>query len=399
MKSPHAVIILLLIPFFMTGLLGLIFSPSETKNKLPKIKVLVVDKDKNIASKFLIQAFENPQMKDMFALSFVDEKRGEELISKGKASALLIIPENFSSNILENKTSQFKLIKNPSQRFLPTIVEEFMNTFSVIVSGFVQIFAEEINGIRILTKIPMKDISIPEIIPFLEKSKGKIIALQDYLDPLLIQLKEELKKKEKKESRLPGTNIFAFILPAISIMFLLFIIESFIRDIITERENRTLHRIMFSAISPLEYILAKISSGWIMGIMVYSVVVGAGFLLFNISWGNYSYLFVFTAVTCFWIASFFALLNSFFKNRNQAGAITSPIIIIFSALGGSMVQVSSMPGSFQVVSQFTLNYWFIQGVEKITKGYFPLLSLSIILITGTILFLLSIKFLKRRIQA
>jgi len=397
-KSPYAVLILLFIPFVMTSILGLVFSPSDEENALPKIKVLIVDKDKNIASKFVIQAFENPQMKDMFRITMVDEKEGKKQISKGKTSALLIIPENFSDNILKNKKSEFQLIKNPSEQFLPMIVEEFMNTFAVVVSGFVQVFAEEIQGIRMLTEMQFKDIPITAITPFLEKSKQKIIALQDYLDPLLIKLKEEMKEKEKKEQKQPGFNIFAFVLPAISVMFLLFIIEIFLRDIIIEREKGTLQRILFSSIRPMEYILAKILSGWLMGIMAYLVIVVAGKVIFNISWGNYLYLFIFLTVTCFWIAGFFALLNSFLKNRNQAGAITAPIVIVFSAFGGSMVQVNQMPEAFQTVSRFTLNYWFIEGVGKITKGSFPTLPFLIISVSGTVLVILSIIFLKKKIR-
>lgn len=397
-KSPYAVLLLLFIPFVMTAILGLVFSPSEDENILPKIKVLVVDKDKNIASKFLIQAFDNPQMKDMFHLSIVDEKEGKRSISKGKASALLIIPENFSDNILKTKKSEFQLIKNPSEQFLPLIVEEFMTTFGVIVSGFVQVFAEELTGIRLLIDMPLKDFPIAEMTPFLEKSKQKIVSLQDYLDPLLIKLKKEIKEKGKKQQQEPGFNIFGFVLPAISVMFLLFIIEIFLRDILIEREKGTLQRIMFSAIRPVEYIVAKILSGWLMGIMAYLVIVVAGILIFDIAWGNYLVLFGFIMVTCFWIAGFFALLNSFLKNRNQAGVITAPIVIVFSAFGGSMVQVSNLPGAFQSVSRFTLNYWFIEGIGEITKGSFPALPFLIISVSGAVLFTLAIIFLKKKLR-
>lgn len=393
MKSPYAVLVLLFIPFLMTAILGLVFSPGEQENALPKIKVLVVDKDKNIASKFLIQAFETPQMKDMFHISIVTEEEGKKLIAKGKASALIIIPKDFSDNILHGKKSQFRLIKNPSEQFLPVIVEEFMNTFAVIVSGFVQVFAEEINGVRLLTETPMENISITDMTPFLEKSRLKIIALQDYLDPLLIQLKEEVKGKEKEEKKEPGFNIFGLILPAISIMFLLFIVEIFLRDILSERENGILQRIMFSAVRPVEYILAKMFSGVIMGMLAYFIIVLAGILIFDMSWGNYLYLLVLITVTCFWIACFFALVHSFFKNKNQAGGVTSAIVIVFSAFGGSMIPVDQMPAAFQQVSRFTLNYWFIKGAETIKQGDFPTLPLLIILSTAVILFFFAIMVL------
>lgn len=398
-KSPLAIVVLLIIPFFMTTLLGLVFSPSDPQKTLPEIKVLVVDHDKNIASKFLIQAFENPRLEDMFTLSIVDEKKGRALISKGKASALLVIPEQFSQNILNLRTTRFELVKNPSQRFLPVIVEEFTKTFGIMVSGFTQIFSEELFGIRLMTEIPLKDISIASLTPFLEKSKQKIVSLQEYLDPILIGLKEEQVQIKGSEKPAGGFNIFASILPAISIMFLLFIIEIFMRDIIIERENKTLLRMMFSPLRPVTYIMAKIFSGWIMGILVYMVVVVAGIVIFDISWGHYLTLFGFVTITCLWIASFFALLDSFFKNRNQAGAINSPIIIVFSAFGGSMMPVGSMPGGFQLISHFTLNFWFIRGVDQINRGMFPLAPSLVLMVSGIILFVLAVRMLTRRIQA
>jgi len=154
---------------------------------------------------------------------------------------------------------------------------------------------------------------------------------------------------------------------------------------------------MFSPIRTREFIFARIISGWMMGILVYLVIVLLGVLLFNISWGNYLYLFVFVAVTCFWIAGFFALLNAFFKNKNQAGALTSPIILVFSAFGGSIIPVNQLPGAFHWVSDFTLNRWFIKGVEQIGSGSFPTLPFGVVFLSGMILFLLAEKFLKKRI--
>ncbi len=395
-KSPWAVLVLLLIPFVMTTLLGAVFSPSQKEHKLPTIKLLVVDKDKNIASRLLLQALDNPRLQDMFQVAMVEEKEGKRLMAKGKASALIVIPKNFSDNLLNARKSRFQLIKNPAQRFLPTIVEEFMNTFAVIASGFVQVFAVEMKMIRLLLETDIEKISVQAMVPFLERGKDKIAALTKYLDPLLINLKTE--GKDGREKPPPPVNIFALVLPAISIMFLLFIIEIFLRDIITEREDGTLQRIMFSPIRTGDYITAKIISGWIMGLLVYLVVVVAGILLFKISWGNYIYLLVFVTVTCFWIAGFFALLNSFFKNRNQAGAVTTPIVLIFSAFGGSIIPATQLPDAFSLASHVTLNHWFIKGVEKISRGDFPTLSFLIIFFTGMMLFGASIQLLKKRIR-
>jgi hypothetical protein len=57
LRAPLATILFLIIPFAMTALIGMIFDPGVGgETKLPPIKVLLVDKDNNLASKFLIGA-------------------------------------------------------------------------------------------------------------------------------------------------------------------------------------------------------------------------------------------------------------------------------------------------------------------------------------------------------
>ena len=396
LKAPLAILVLLFIPVMMTGIMGAIFAPRADQSQMPKIKVLITDKDKNIASKLLLGAFDTEQLKEMFEITLVDEAKGMKLISNGKASALVIIPEKFTDRLVKVEKSQFIIIKNPSEQFLPDVVEEFMNTYAVIISGFVQVFEPEIRGIDLLLNIPIEKVSITAMTPFLEASRKKIELLIKYLDPLLLQLKEEVTGKEEKKPD-PGFNIFFYILPGMSVMFLLFIIEIFLRDILTEREDGKLQRIMFAPVRTTELILARVFSGWLMGILAYLAIVVLGTLLFNISWGNWGYLFLLIAVTCFWIAAFFALLNAFFKNRNQAGALTAPIILVFSVFGGSILPVEQLPKSFNRIANFTLNHWFIQGTRQIRDGAFPTLSFGILLLTGIILFLLASIFLKRRI--
>ena len=396
LKSPLTILVLMGIPLVMTGIIGAVFGPGSDQTQLPKIKVLVVDNDKNIGSKLFMGAFTSPQLKDMFEITLVDEAKGTKLISRGKASALIIIPEKFTDHLIKAEKSQFTVIKNPSEQFLPSVVEEFMNTYAVIISGLVQAFEPEIKAIEKLLDRKMEDVSVQAMVPFLEIGKKKIESLVKYLDPLLIQLKTEVTGKEEKETK-PGINVFSFVLPGMAVMFLFFIIEIFLRDMLSEREDGKLKRMMFSPLRTMEVILARIFSGWIMGIGVLLLIVVAGVVLFKISWGNFGSLLLLAAVTCFWIAAFFALLDSFFKNRNQAGAFTAPIILVFSAFGGSILPVDQLPAGVGWVAKFTLNHWFIQGSSQIKDGVFPALSIGLILLTSIILFIAAAVSLKKRI--
>jgi len=394
LKSPLSVIILMVIPIFMTGIMGLVFAPSSN-NQMARIQVLVTDNDGEIVSRFLKATFESPQMRGMFEISYVDEKVGINLMEDGRASALIIIPKGFSHLVLANKKAQLRVIKNPSEQFMPTIVEDFMRTYAVVISGFTQIFGDQLSALNLQTKKTSEGEGIEYLsrLMFSGQIKGfdQVIS---YINPLMINLKTELKKKVKKTT---SFNLFTYILPAISVMFLLFIIEIFLREILSEREDGKLQRIMFSPIRVRELILGRIISGWLMGIMVYGLIIIVGILLFKIQWGNYGLIFIMVAITCFWIASFFALLNSFFKNKNQAGSFSAPIVMVFSAFGGSMVPINQLPDVFNLVSNLTINHWFAKGITLIIEGSFPLLPIVVILISGLILFTFAVKSLKKRI--
>jgi ABC-2 type transport system permease protein len=398
LRAPLATILFLVIPFAMTALIGMIFDPgSGGETKLPAIKVLLVDKDKNIASKFLVGAFDQQKMKDMFQMTLVSETEGEKLMKKGKASAMLIIPEHFSENLADQKPSRLEVVKNPAEEFLPTVVEEFANTMAIGFSALAQVFADELKIIKMVGNSPLEKISISELTPFLEMSKLKFMALKSYLSPLLIELKTSTNSKAEKAAKSKGFNIFAFILPGMLILFLLFIIEAFMREIQNEREDGKIRRMMFSPLTTRELILARIFGGWLLGTLICCLSLAMGVLLFRIEWGNYLWLFMLVAVSCFWSSAFFGMLNAFFKNKNQAGAFASPIIIVFAAFGGSMLPLEQIPQGMRWLANFTINKWFITGCRQIAAGNIPLGSFLVLSISGLIFATVAMIALQRRL--
>jgi len=402
LRAPLATILFLVIPFAMTGLIGMIFDPGPGgETRLPPIKVLLVDHDQNLASKFLIGAFDQKQLKDMFQVTIVSESEGEKLMKKGKASAMIIIPERFSLDLADQKPCRLTVVKNPAEEFLPTVVEEFANTMAIGFSGLAQVFADELKIIKFIGDSSLEKISIAELTPFLEMSRIKIMALKKYLSPMRIGLKTSTIAKSPKGTSAAappqGFNIFAYILPGMLIMFLLFIVEAFMREIQNERADGKIRRMMFSPLTSRELILARIFGGSLLGLLVSSLAMAVGALLFGIRWGNYLWLFLLLTVTCFWSASFFAMLNSFFKNKNQAGAFSSPIILVSAAFGGSMLPLEQIPSGMRWLAKFTVNNWFITGCRQVIAGEMPLASSLVLLVSGLLFSVLAVFVLKRRL--
>jgi ABC-2 type transport system permease protein len=334
----------------------------------------------------------------MFQVTVTDEADGRKRMEKGKASAMVVIPKGFTLDLLEAKPVTLLVVKNPSEQFLPGVVEEFMNTMAVMLSAVVQAFSDEVKGVRAMLELKLDAIPWETLSPEFGKAQKKIVAASKYLDPLLIGLKEEETEAAGARPQVNAAHLFAAVLPGMAVMFLLFIVQTLMRDLLSDREDGKLRRMMTTPLRPLELIGARIAGGWVMGLTVLLVMVAFGTLVFRVGWGPFGYFLLLAVVAAFWTAAFFALFHALVRNRNQAGALGAPIILAFSLFGGSMLAPEMMPKAFRAVGVVTPNRWFIDGAALIRDGRFPLASLIVLLVSGLILLALAVPALRRRVS-
>jgi ABC-2 type transport system permease protein len=395
-RAPFVVIIYMAIPLVMTGLIGLVFGPKPGAGELPRIKVFVADEDKSLGARLFLGAFDSDRLKDMFEVTSVSQADGRAAMNAGKASALVIIPKGFTLDLLDGKAVTLDVVKNPAEQFLPDVAEEAVNTMAVMLSGAVQAFADEAKGVRALLDKPVGAVDWASLSPEFGKAQKKVVAATRYLDPLLIRLKTEDRALPGARPTVTRTDIFSVVLPGMAVMFLLFIIQTVMRDFITEREDGTLRRMLTSPVRPLELVGARILGAWVMGVAVLLVMTAAGSLLFGARWGNLAYYLVLGVTTAFWTSAFFACFYALVRNRNQAGAFGAPVILVFSLFGGSMLDPSAMPRSLAKVGLFTPNRWFIDGAALARDGQFPTVSVAVLAVSGLVLLGLAVPGLTRK---
>lgn len=335
-------------------------------------------------------------MKKMFQVTVADEAEGRRRMEKGKASAIVVIPERFTLDLLELKPVVLDVVKNPAERFLPGVVEEFMNTMAVMLSAAVQAFEPEARGLRAMLDGPVDAFPWEALGPAFGKAQKKVLAASKVLNPLLLRLEEETTNAAGAKANPSRADIFSLTLPMMAIMFLLFIIQTVMRDMISEREDGKLRRMLTTPLRSGELIGARILGGWLMGIIVLLVMIAFGTLVFRVHWGPFGYVLLLYAVAAFWAAAFFALLHAFVKNRNQAGSLSAPIILAFSLFGGSMMGPEAMPEAMRRVGLFTPNRWFIDGAALVRDGRFPAVPLLVLAASGIVLLALAVPALRRR---
>ncbi len=372
------------------------FTPISKNGDLPPIPVVLVDKDKGLASRLLLGAFDSGEVKSMFQATVADEAEGRARMVKGKASAMVVIPERFTLDLLELKPVVLDVLKNPAEQFLPDVVEEFMNTAAVMLSGAVQAFEPEVRGVRAMLDGPVDSFPWETLGPELGQAQKKITAASKYLDPLLLRLKTEKVQVPGAKANVTRADVFSVILPGLAVMFLLFIVQTVMRDMISEREDGKLRRMLTTPLRSGELIGARILGGWAMGLVILLVMTAFGTLVYKTYGGPFGFYVVLGAVAAFWTAAFFALMNALVKNRNQANALSAPIILAFSIFGGSMMNPEAMPKAFRTVGVLTPNRWFVDGAKLVREGQFPAVPLLVLAASGLVLLLLAIPALRRR---
>ncbi len=397
-KNPVIIIGFLLIPVVFTFLFGIIFGSSE-ENILPAIKVLSVDQDQSLFSRLYLSALTQGELKDMMNLENISsEEKARSLMNKGKASALIIIPPEFGKKIWAGNPVEITLIKNPSEQFLPQIAEEISDTTVLLFSALFQVFSDEIDRIRELSKQP----EIPDqIISNLSVMiKDRMESIGKYVFPPVISIKQ-VTQHENQETEENSLSVQSYILPAISIMFLLFICNVVFEDLLREKEKGTLLRMSISPLRMSEFVWSKILTSILIGIICSLFLVILGSFLFSITWGRLDVLLVIIICLNILLSGFIAFLYTFIRTERQAGALMSSVIIVMALLGGSMIPISNFPPFVQKISLLTVNYWGLEAFRKNIMGE-PISQIWLIvfgmLAAGTTLSVVSSILMKNKLK-
>ena len=359
-KNPVVILGFLLIPVIFTMIFGIVFGSSEEQT-LPQVPILAVDKDKSFLSQFFITALSQGELKKFVSFKVVEEEEGRRLLDKGKASALLVIPENFTEDVWNNRSAEILLLKNPAEQFLPQIAEEIIDTASLLFSALFSVFNDEVSLIR--DAIKKESFTDGDVSSLSIQVKNRLEGISRFVFPPVISLKQET-ISEKGEETGPSLSVQGYILPAMAIMFLLFICNIVFEDILREKEMGTLRRMNVSPLKLSEFIWSKTITSALIGMICTSMLVVLGIALFSIHWGNLFVIFLIILCLNIMLAGFISLIYSFIQTERQAGAVLSSVIIVMSMLGGSMIPVENFPPLVQKISQLTLNYWGLTAFHK-----------------------------------
>ncbi len=386
-RDPTAFLMWIGIPLIIGSLIMMVSGGSSGPK--PQAHVLVVDEDDSVISWLLVGSLSQDAMGGLINAESVKRAEGQKQIEKGKATAMLVIPEGFGEAVLKEEPTTLLLLTNPAQRILPGIVEEGL-TMMVDASFYLHRLIGE--DLRAFAEGPLpgaNTFSDPRIAEFSVKVNRLVDGLMTYLSPPLIKV-ETVAPEEPEEDEVSYALIF---LPGILFMSILFMAQGLSADLWVERHQKTLRRVVVSPQNVLFFLSGKLLSGLGMMFLVCLITLPIGFWYFGLSPTIFPLAVAWTVFSGGVLTVMMMLIQLYASSQRTAGVLSMAIIFPLMMVGGSFFPFEAMPPAMAAVGRLTPNGWALDQLKAILLGRMELGTLARVfaglLVAGAVLFLWS----------
>ncbi len=182
----------------------------------------------------------------------------------------------------------------------------------------------------------------------------------------LITVEATAAQEDEKDD--DGPEMIAYYAAGIGVMFLLFSMTGAAGGLLEEEERGTLERLLTSNVD----MTTLLGSRWIffsvMGALQVSLMFVWGWAVFGLDlWRpeRIAGVLVLSVATAAAAASFGLVLAAACKSRAQLSGLSTIVVLVMSALGGSMMPRFVMPDFMNTIARFTLNGWALDGFLKV----------------------------------
>lgn len=370
-------VILISLFAFAYGGIGVFDGRSEPVN------LLVADLDQTRSSKEIVYKIDS--LEDM-RIIFSDAIKSKELVIKGEYACALIIYKGFQDSLEAGNATPIELVYDRSREMEIGILQQ--NLISTLMSSTGEIIVK-----KSIEKY------LQDQFPAIDKSTSDNI------------LKTVIKKDNNKPA-IKWTSIVGMkndtklgLIQAVAgtaILMLLFSVAGVGTSILEEKENGTINRLLYSPLKGSTILYGKMLFAFFISILQLTAMFLFAWLMFNMDLSvNIPALILMIIATAFAVSSLGIFLAAIAKTRQQAQNLSTIIILIMSAIGGSMIPLFIMPSILQKIALLSVNYWGIQGFYDVFWRTLPLESILpkilILMSIGIIMTLASIQLFKKRI--
>lgn len=391
-SDKKGVLLTFLMPILLISLFAFAFGGTGSDNNTTNpIKLLIVDLDQSIDSKSVISKLDSL---NEIVLVPTENKEANGLVKKGKYVGVLIFENGFQDAIkagtalplelkydaareIEMGMLQSVLMQNLMSSIGQKSIKAKMNTY----------FDENFSGIPSAVK--------DKIFSDMDSGKGGIGSSMNMDMGLKMT---SVIKEDTNQGNLGLIQAVA----GTAIMMLLFSIAGIGGGLLDEKEAGTLKRLLYSPLKTADILFGKMGAALILAILQLVVMFIFSWLVFGLPiFKDVTALVLMILATAFAVSSFGMFLVAIAKTRQQLQGLSTIVILVMSAIGGSMVPLFVMPAIMQKIAVVSVNYWGIQGFYDIFWRNLEIVDMlpkiGVLVGIGLVMSIISVQLFKKNI--
>jgi len=361
------------------------------------LDICLVNQDEGVFGEEIAKALKS--INELNVKSFDAAADAEQRVAEGRATAAILIPAGFSANIDAYMPATVQLVVDPAQPESTSIVHGIMDQ----VVAEVTLWGEVQYGVRAV-------LDGSGLLAGATAEQQRAVGAQT-LGVIMTQLSEmrrtpaivvasEEREGVDVERTIEGIlrEFYAFLFPAITVMFIFFIVGSAASSLLAERDTGTLRRLLAGPISRGAIIAGKMLAYVLLVCLQVTVMFGVGSIFFNMPLGRspvgLGLLTVVVALVATAMGMLVAALAKTPKQAENVGLVLGFVLAgIAGFLGGSGPAVRS-EGFMGLLAKFTPHahaseaYYRLMAENGTLANILP--QIGILLAMGIVFFLIAV---------
>ena len=394
-KDRRAMVLSFIVPIALISVFALAFGGVGKGSSVSKIPLLVVDEDHSPLTKEIIAGIDSVKMLEIMHTT---NDIALNLIKTGKRSAALVFHKGFEDSANSLKALPWELEYDKAQEQEMGMLQQYL---SQSLYGKV--------GKMMTEKMVMKSIQSE----FGNADTATFASIMKQVKSSIKTTHRNMKKMQNNKMALKMTSVVKQAQDSVgmiqavagtAVMMLLFGLVAMGGRILDEKENGTLKRLLNSPLRTNEILTGKMCASVIVAMVQLAVMLVFAAFVFGLHiWNHLPQVFIIVTATAIACAGFGVFLASLVRSRDQLQGMSTLVVLVMSAIGGSMIPTFVMPQWMQNISPISVNYWSIQGFYDVFWRQLPVSSgvfltkVAILLGIGIVLTLLSFRFFRKNV--
>jgi ABC-2 type transport system permease protein len=367
-RDRWALVLSFLVPVAFFSILALVFG-GVGRERLPTVRVAVADEDRSVPSALLIGALEREPGLAVVRLGSkgapATREDARQAVRTGDVPAAVVVPAGFGERftrfpadtltveVLSDSTADpvaHHVVSGLLQRALVLAAPDRL------VRGLADWVADEAGPLTPAQR---------ELVDEIARSVAAVDDDASVRSPAPFRVvMTDVQAVRGRE----GRNAVSYYAAAIGVMFLLFTMTTAMRGLITEQETGTLERLLCSELTMGTLLAARWLFATALGCAQLGVMFLWGWAVFGVDvfgGGRLPGMVAMTVAAAAAAATVGVVLGAACRTQAQLQGLATVVILLMSALGGSMVPRYLMPEAMQRAGLVTFNAWAVRGYEKV----------------------------------